>query len=222
MAEKLEVARALAALGVDVIEAGFPDRLARRLRGRARHRRRGHRLVGLRPGPLQRPRHRPRLGGAPVRPEAADPRLPGHLRHPSRAQAADDQGRRSSSGPSPSVRRAKGYCAGHRVQPRGRRADRARLPLRGRRGRHRGRRHHGQHPRHGRLRHARSSTPRSSARSRSACRTSTRRSSASTATTTSAWPSPTAWPAARPARGRSSARSTASANAPATPRSKRS
>ena len=53
-----------------------------------------------------------------------------------------------------SVRRAKGYCAGHRVQPRGRRADRARLPLRGRRGGHRGRRHHGQHPRHRRLRHA--------------------------------------------------------------------
>ena len=110
MAEKLEMARALAALGVDIIEAGFPIASVGRLRGGARHRHRGRRLVGLRPGPVQRPRHRPRLGGDPVRPVAADPRLPRHLGHPPRAQAADDQGRRSSRRRSPSVRRAKGYC----------------------------------------------------------------------------------------------------------------
>ncbi len=88
MAEKLEVARALAALGVDIIEAGFPiasvgdfeavRAIATEVAG----------SIGLRPGPLQRPRHRPRLGGGPVRPEAAHPRLPGHFGHPSRAQAA--------------------------------------------------------------------------------------------------------------------------------------
>ena len=42
---------------------------------------------------------------------------------------------------------------GHRIQPRGRRADRARLPLRGRGGRHRGGGHDGQYPGHRRLRH---------------------------------------------------------------------
>ena len=48
--EKLEVARALARLGVDVIEAGFPGRVARRPRGGARDRRAG--------------RHAPRRGAA--------------------------------------------------------------------------------------------------------------------------------------------------------------
>ena len=62
----------------------------------------------------------------------------------------------------------------------------------------------------------------SSPTSARACRTPTARSSARTATTTSASPSPTASPRSRAARGRSSARSTASASAPATPRSKRS
>ena len=38
LGEKLEMARALAVLGVDVIEAGFPDRLARRLRVSSGHR----------------------------------------------------------------------------------------------------------------------------------------------------------------------------------------
>ena len=38
LAEKMEVAQALVDLGVDVIEAGFPDRLARRFRGRPRDR----------------------------------------------------------------------------------------------------------------------------------------------------------------------------------------
>ena len=42
----------------------------------------------------------------------------------------------------------------HRVFARGRRPDRARFPLRGRRGGHRGRRDHRQHPRHRRLCHA--------------------------------------------------------------------
>ena len=93
--EKVEVARALAELGVDVLEAGFPiaspgDFEAVRV---AHHRRRGDRHDRLRPGPVQRPRHRPRLGGGQVRRKAAHPRLPGHLGDPSRAQAEDGEGR---------------------------------------------------------------------------------------------------------------------------------
>ena len=109
-AEKLEVARALAELGVDIIEAGFPIASQRGLRGRPGHRHRDRRADHLRPGPLQRPRHRPRLGGRPVRPEAADPRLPRHLGHPPRAQAADDP--RADHRPRRRGReaRAKGYC----------------------------------------------------------------------------------------------------------------
>ena len=41
--EKLEIAHQLARLGVDVIEAGLPDLLAGRLRGRAGDRARGAR-----------------------------------------------------------------------------------------------------------------------------------------------------------------------------------
>jgi isopropylmalate/homocitrate/citramalate synthase len=50
--EKLEVAQALVDLGVDVIEAGFPDRLARRLRGGSQDRRDRSRRHDLRLGPL--------------------------------------------------------------------------------------------------------------------------------------------------------------------------
>ena len=88
----------------------LPDRLAGRLRGRPRHRHRGRRLDHLRPGPLQRPRHRPRLGGRPVRPEAADPRLPRHLGDPPRAQAADDPRADHRAGRRRRPKRAKGYC----------------------------------------------------------------------------------------------------------------
>ncbi len=62
MAEKMEIAQALVDLGVDIIEAGFPiaspgDFEAVRQIA-AKHSRRGH----LRTGPLQRCRHRSRLG----------------------------------------------------------------------------------------------------------------------------------------------------------------
>ena len=69
LAEKLEVAQALVDLGVDVIEAGFPiaspgdfeavREIATNIRG----------ADDLRPGPLQRRGHRPRLGGAARRAE---------------------------------------------------------------------------------------------------------------------------------------------------------
>ena len=84
MAEKIEIARALAALGVDVIEAGFPiasagdfeavRAIATEVTGSA-----------VCASPEQRARHRPRLGSHPVRAEAADPRLSGHVCHSSRA-----------------------------------------------------------------------------------------------------------------------------------------
>ena len=92
LAEKLEVAQALVDLGVDVIEAGFPiaspgDFEAVRAIA-ANSPRRGD----LRAGPLPRRRHRPRLGSRAARRTAADPRLPGHQRHPSRVQTQDGQG----------------------------------------------------------------------------------------------------------------------------------
>ena len=94
----------------------------------------------------------------------------------------------------------------------------------GRRGGDRGRRHDGQHPGHGRLRHAAADYARLIALPHSKRVPEHRRGDhlASTATTTSASPSPTAWPPSRTGRGRSSARSTASASGPATPRSKKS
>ena len=66
------------------------------------------------------------------------------------------------------------------------------------------------------------STPRSCAGCTSACPSWTASCCRCTATTTWAWRSPTRWPASRPAPARSSARSTASASGRATPRSRRS
>ncbi len=60
-------------------------RLARRLQGRPADCPGGPRGGDLRAGPLPHRRHRPRLGSGAVCPAAADPRLPGHQRHPSRA-----------------------------------------------------------------------------------------------------------------------------------------
>ena len=83
-------------------------------------------------------------------------------------------------------------------------------------------RHHDQHPRHGRLHGARGvhRDPERPARARARGRRAS--SSRCTATTTWAWPSPTRSRAWSPARARSSARSTASASGRATPRSRRS
>ena len=92
LTEKLEIAQALVDLGVDIIEAGFPiaspgdfeavRQIGQTIRG----------PVDLRPGALQRGRHRPGLGSPQACPVAADPHLSGHQRHPSRIQAEDGQG----------------------------------------------------------------------------------------------------------------------------------
>ena len=98
--EKMEVAQALVDLGVDVIEAGFPiaspgdfeavREIARNVRGPT--------ICGLarcREEDIDRAWEA--VKHAQRRP---DPRLPGHQRHPPRAQAEDGLGQRSSSGPS--------------------------------------------------------------------------------------------------------------------------
>ena len=79
LTEKIEVARALPRLGIDVIEAGFPiasqgdfeavRAIAMEVTG----------SIGLRPGAVQRARHRPRLGSRPPRSTSADPCLSRHL-----------------------------------------------------------------------------------------------------------------------------------------------
>ena len=212
-----------AALGVDVIEAGFPIASPGRLRGRPRHRHarsRGPIICGL--ARCHEPRHRPRLGGRPARRAAPHPRLPRHLRHPPRAQAPHGQGRDHRA-------RRRRREAGQELLRRRRVLPRGRLP-------HRDRTSSAEVVEA--VIDAGATTvnipdtvgyampapvrPASSAPLTSACPTSTRPSSASTATTTWAWPSPTPWPASRPAPARSNAPSTASANGPATPPSKRS
>ena len=93
------------------------------------------------------------------------------------------------------------------------------------RGRARGdrrRRDHHQHPRHRRLHGARGVRRDPAAGCASACPSWRASCCRCTATTTWAWRSPTRWPASRPAPARSSARSTASASGRATPRSRRS
>ena len=153
-AEKLEVARALADLGVDVIEAGFPiasqgDFEAVRaiatevagptICGLARCNDRDIDRAWEAVQDAQKPRIHVFLATSAI-----------HREHKLR-MTSEQIIERAVAG----VRRAEGLLRRRRVQPRGRRPHRARLPLRGRRGRHRGRRHHRQHPRHRRLRHAR-------------------------------------------------------------------
>ena len=195
MAEKLEVARALAALGVDIIEAGFPiaspgdfeavraiatEVTGATVCGLARCNDRDIDRAWEALKYAQKPRIHVFLATSAI-----------HREH----KLQDDPRRRSSSGPWPSVRRAKGYCADVEFSP----EDAARTEIDflcevveaaieagattvnipdtvG------------------------YATPtqyagviRTLARARAA--TSTGRSSASTATTTWAWPSPTAWPA---------------------------
>ncbi len=109
----------------------------------------------LRPGPLQRRRHRPRLGGP-----ASTPSSRGSTSSwppaPSIASSSSRWTRtRSSSRAVAGVKRAAGYCDDVEFSP----EDAARTEIdflcRGGRSGHRRRRHDRQHPRHRRLRHAR-------------------------------------------------------------------
>ena len=219
--EKLQLARQLDALGVDIIEAGLPDCVSRRRRSGAHHRHRDPASGDRVPGAL--PQGRPRDGGLGDRAgrAGAHPHVHRHLRSAPAGQAADDaravsrgRGRLGALRAPAHVRRG--------VLGRGRHAQRLRLPVPRHRSGHQGRaRRRSTCP-------TRSATPRrtrsasSSRASASACPMPARSSSARTATTTSAWRWPTRSRRCSAARGRWSARSTASASAPATPRSRRS
>ena len=219
--EKLQLARQLDALGVDVIEAGFPDRI-RRGRGGGPHRRCRRPAADRRgAGAVSTRRHRPRRPGARRRRTPAHPHLHRHLRSPSHAQT-EHHARGLPRG---------GGCGGDAGAPvHGRRAvlgggcdtQRPRLPLPGHRGGHRRGRDHDQPAGHGRLCHARRDQrvlhdrPRARAQRRAAvfsahCHDDLGLAVANTLV---------AAPGRR--RGRSSARSTASASGPATRRSRRS
>ncbi len=166
LAEKLEIAQALVDLGVDIIEAGFPDRLARRLRGRPRDRPPRSR----RRSSAAWPAATTPTSTAPGRPSssAAQPRIhvflaTSAIHREFKLKMTREEiiapGRRRREAGRRLLRR-------RRVLARGRRPHRARFPLPGRRGGHRRRRDDGQHPRHRRLRHAGPHGAASSARSR--------------------------------------------------------
>ena len=136
--EKLAVARQLARLGVDIIEAGFPAASRRRLGGGA-SRSRARSAASAVPVicGLARANARTSIAaGRAVEPaaNAADPHLPRDVRYPPEAQAADD----AAAGARRGVRRGRarrslgargGVLAG------GRGAHRAGVPVRGARGR---------------------------------------------------------------------------------------
>ncbi len=219
--EKLRVAKALAELGVDVIEAGFPaasrgdfdavNAVAREVHGPiiaglARCARDDIEVAAKALKAAERHRLHVFLATSAIHREF-------------KLNMANDGDRPSRGG-----RREVGSRAlrRRRILARGRLAHRARFPGRGGRGGHRGRRDHDQHSRHRRLHGAgriRRTVPLSA---QATCAASTRCVCRCTATTTSAWRSPTAWRRWSPVRARSSAPSTASASAPATARSRKS
>ena len=88
--EKLEIAEQLARLGVDVIEAGLPDREPGRLRGGRGDRQVGAGLDHRGPRPHRLRRHRPGVGGGAVRRAPAHPRVHRDVGHPHGEEAPDD------------------------------------------------------------------------------------------------------------------------------------
>ena len=179
--------------------------------------------IDLRPGPLQRRRHRPRLGGA--------------------ARSAASRGSTSSWPPAPSIASSsckmdkeeiiaaggrrreagRGLLRRRRVLARRRRPHRARFSLPGRRSGDRSRGDDGQHSRHGRLRHAAAIWRRRS-RTLEESRAEHRQGGDQRALPQRSGPGRRQQPGRRSktAPGRSSARSTASASGPATARWKKS
>ena len=153
MAEKIEIARALAALGVDVIEAGFPIASAGDFEavraiaaevtgssvcGLARCNERDIDRAWEAIQYAQKPRIHVFLATSAIHRE--------HKLRMTKAQIIE----KAVAG----VQRAKGYLPRHRVQPRRLSPHRDRLSLRRRAGGHRSRGHDRQHSRYRRLRHA--------------------------------------------------------------------
>ena len=87
--EKLRMARKLVELGVDILEAGFPDRLRRRFRSRRRGQPRISLGPGGRAGARQHGRCRARRQVAEERQAPAHPHLHRHQRHSSEVQAEE-------------------------------------------------------------------------------------------------------------------------------------
>ena len=149
--EKVTLARQLARLGVDVIEAGFPVASEGDFEAVSAHRPRDQGPRDRGPGAGGPRRHRPLLGrGAPRRP-AAHPHLHRHQRHPHPEEvqhhARGDPQARGGGGPArPLAHRRRG------VLRRGRLPLGLGVPLHRRRGRDRRRGDHDQHPRHRRVR----------------------------------------------------------------------
>ena len=220
---KLTMARALDALGVDIIEAGFPIASPADSEATRQIARRGAAAGHCRAGPLPAAGHRGSGAGARAGRALAHSHVPGHLGSAPRRASCASRARRASK-PIDRRRRAARASFTDDVEFSAEDATRSDRDFLCRvvEAVDRRRRDHDQPARHRRLRDARRD-PRLLRRDhRRACRTPTRRSSARTATTISAWRSPTASPPSRAACVRSSARSTASASAPATRRSKRS
>ena len=89
--EKLRLARQLDALGVDVMEAGFPAASEGDFRSVAGDRRRIPAAGRGRPGPVQRARHRARRRGDPAGRARPAPHLHLHVRSPHPGKAQDDR-----------------------------------------------------------------------------------------------------------------------------------
>ncbi len=155
--EKLEMADALVALGVDIIEAGFPAAspgdfeavrmIAARVKG----------AVDCRSRPRQRERHRTGRPGGQGCGSVPRPHVHRDLGYPSRAQAANDPGR----GARPDVGNGRLRQVVHeRCRVLGRRCDPLRLGLSGSGlfGGNQGRGDDAQCPGHRRIHHARTST----------------------------------------------------------------
>ena len=151
--EKMQVAELLDEMGVDIIEAGFPIAVQRRLRVGAGNRQGDQARRGLRPGARRQQGYRPRGGGARPRQAQAHPYL--HLDQPAphevQAQHGAGGGLRGGdlvgdAGAQPHRRRR--MVAGRRH------AHGTRFPLPHGRSGDQGRRHDDQHPRHGRLHRA--------------------------------------------------------------------
>ena len=151
--EKLEIARHLEAMGVDVIEAGFPVSSDGDFESVQADRGGGRRQHRLRPGPLRAAGHRAGRRGGPPRRHGAHPRLLRHQQDPPRAQAA--QGPRGDPQAGGQVDPAgAGVHEGRGVLPGGREPDGAGLPGGDHAGRGGGRGDDDQPARHRRLRHA--------------------------------------------------------------------
>ena len=219
--EKLQLARQLDALGVDVIEAGFPiaseadaeavRAVAAEVSGRSSRRWRDA-------GPTTSSAPASRSSPPPGR--ASTPSSPRPICTSTRKLKITRE--QCLEAAVAAVTQARSYTDD--VQFSAEDATRSDIDFLCRvdRSGHQGRRHDDQPARHGRLLHARRNQRVLPRPSSAACRTPTRRSSARTATTTSGSRWRTRSRRCRRACGRWSARSTASASAPATRRSKRS